>query len=60
MFRALDCCMEHRWLEANAMAIVGKLTHCLPSSKWIRGGSTGELKVAGKATVDPSVLRKGR
>ena len=44
MVRALDCCAKHRWLEPNPRIIVGMLAHCLPSSKWVHVGNTGEVK----------------
>ena len=42
--RALDCRAKHRWFEPNPRIIVGMLAHCSPSSKWIPGGNTGEVK----------------
>ena len=42
--RALDCCAKHRWFEPNPRIIVGMLSHCPPSSKWVPGGNTGEVK----------------
>ena len=42
--RALDCCGKHRWFEPNPRIIVGMLAHCSPSSKWVPGGNTGEVK----------------
>ena len=44
MARALDCCAKHRWFEPNPRIIVGMLAHCSPSSKWVPGGNTGEVK----------------
>ena len=42
--RALDCCAKHRWFEPNPRIIVGMLAHCSPSSKWVPGGNTKEVK----------------
>ena len=42
--RAFDCCAKHRWFEPNPRIIVGMLAHCSPSSKWVPGGNTGEVK----------------
>ena len=44
MARALDCRAKHRWFEPNPRIIVGMLAHCSPSSKWVPGGNTGEVK----------------
>ena len=44
MVRALDCRAKHRWFEPNPRIIVGMLAHCSPSSKWVPGGNTGEVK----------------
>ena len=44
MARALDCCAKHRWFESNPRIIVGMLARCLPSTKWVPGGNTGEVK----------------
>ena len=44
MVRALDCCVKHRWFEPNPRIIVGMLAHCPPSTKWVPGGNTGEVK----------------
>ena len=44
MVRALDFCAKHRWLEPNPPIMVGMLAHCPPSSKWVPGGNTGEVK----------------
>ena len=30
------------------------LAHCSPSSKWVPGGNTGEIKAARKGTGHPS------
>ena len=42
--RALDCRAKHQWFEPNPRIIVGMLAHCSPSSKWVPGGNTGEVK----------------
>ena len=42
--RALDCRAKHRWFESNPRIKVGMLAHCSPSSKWVPGGNTGEVK----------------
>ena len=42
--KALDCCAKHLWFEPNTRIIVGMLAHCSPSSKWVPGGNTGEVK----------------
>ena len=42
--RALDCCAKHQWFEPNPRIIVGMLAHCSPSSKWVPGGNTREVK----------------
>ena len=44
MVRALDCCAKNRWFQPNPRIIVGMLAHCPPSSKWVPGGNTGEVK----------------
>ena len=44
MVRALDCCAKHRWFEPNPRITVGMLAHCSPSSKWVPGCNTGEVK----------------
>ena len=44
MVRAFDCCAEHRWFEPNSRILVGMLAHCPPSSKWVPGGTTGEVQ----------------
>ena len=44
MVRALDCCAKHRWFEQNPRTIVEMLAHCPPSSKWVPGDNTGEVK----------------
>ena len=44
MVRALDFCAKHRWFEPNPRIIAGMFAHCSPSSKWVPGGSTGEVK----------------
>ena len=44
MVRALDSRAKHRWFEPNPRIIVGMLAHCSPSSKWVPGGNTGEVK----------------
>ena len=31
----------------------GMLAHCSPSSKWVPGGNTGEIKAARKGTAPP-------
>ena len=42
--RALDCCAKHRWFEPNPRIKVGMLAHCPPTSKWVLGGNTREVK----------------
>ena len=42
--RALDCSAKHRWFEPNPRIIVGMFAHCPPSSNWVPGGNTGEVK----------------
>ena len=42
--RALDCCAKHQWFELNPQVIVGMFAHCPPSSKWVPGDNTGEVK----------------
>ena len=44
MVRALDRRAKHRWFEPNPRIKVGMLAHCSPSSKWVPGGNTGEVK----------------
>ena len=44
MGRALDFCAKHRWFEPNSRITVGMLARCSPSSKWVPGGNTGEVK----------------
>ena len=44
MVRALDCSAKHLWFEPNPRIIVGMLALCSPSSKWVPGGNTGEVK----------------
>ena len=51
--RALDCCAKHRWFEPNPRIIVGILAHCSPSSKWVPGGNTGEVKGGEKRKWPP-------
>ena len=42
--RALDCCAKRQWFEPNPRIILGMLAHCSPSSKWVPGDNTGEVK----------------
>ena len=42
--RALDYYARHQWFEPNLRIIVGMFPHCTPSSKWVPGGNTGEVK----------------
>ena len=44
MVRALDRRAKHRWFEPTPRIIVGMLARCSPSSKWVPGGNTGEVK----------------
>ena len=53
MVRALDCCAKHRWFEPSSRIIVGMLAHCSPSSKWVPGGSTREVKGGEERTWPP-------
>ena len=34
------------------------LAHCSPSSKWVPGGNTGEIKAARKGAGHPTLLRE--
>ena len=44
MVRVIDCYAKHRWFEPIPRIIVGMLAHCSPSSKWVPGGNSGEVK----------------
>ena len=41
MISVLDFYAEDQLFEANPRAIVGMLTYCSPSGKWVPGGITG-------------------
>ena len=53
MVRALDSSAKHRWFESNPRIIVGMLAHCSPSSKWVLGGNTGEIKGGEEMNLPP-------
>ena len=54
--RALDCCAKHRWFEPNPRIMVGMLAHCPPSSKWVPGGNTGEVKGGEERNWSPYLI----
>ena len=39
-----NCSAQRRWFEPNPRIKAWALAHCLPSSKWVPGGSSGEVE----------------